>query len=219
MLQHAPMKLVSVNVGLPTEIQWQGKTVRTSIFKSPVSGPVHLARLNLDGDQQSDLTVHGGVDKAVYVYPSEHYPFWRTEFPTLQLSWGALGENFTTQGVFESDTNIGDRLSIGSAELIVTQPRLPCFKLGIRFQSPGAIKVLLQSGKTGFYLKVAKEGVVAPGDSIGIMDRDKLAVTVSDIVKLYSGVLTERRLLHRATELSSLPVSWRDHFRKRMAVR
>lgn len=213
------MKLVSVNVGLPKEIAAAGKTVRTSIFKAPVSGPVRVAQLNLDGDQQSDLTVHGGVDKAVYAYPSEHYPFWRKEFPTLDLTWGALGENFTTEGLFEGSMNIGDRLAIGSAEFVVTQPRLPCFKLGIRMGNPGAIKTLLRSRKTGFYLAVTKEGFVAAGDSIQLIESDQHGVSVTDIVNLYAGAVTEPRLLQIATELPSLPLSWRDHFRKRLTVR
>jgi len=146
------MKLVNIAVGKPREVDWQGKKIRTSIFKAPVTGPVPVRYLNLEGDEQSDLTVHGGVDKAVYVYPSEHYPFWRTEFPTLELNWGMLGENLTTEGLEERSTNIGDRFAIGSAEFVVTQPRMPCFKLGIRFGDPRAIKVLLRSGKTGFYL-------------------------------------------------------------------
>jgi len=127
------MKLLSVNVGLPREIEWKGKIVRTSIFKAPVLGRVRVAKLNLEGDQQSDLTVHGGVDKAAYAYPSEHYPFWREQLPGMKLPWGVFGENFTTEGLLEETFHIGDRLRIGSAEFMVTQPRMPCFKLGIRF--------------------------------------------------------------------------------------
>ncbi len=145
------MKLLSVSVGLPREIEWKDKIVRTSIFKAPVSGPVRVAKLNVDGDQQSDLTVHGGIDKAVYVYPSEHYPFWREQFPDMELPWGVFGENFTTEGLLE-DTRVGDRFRIGSAEFVVTQPRMPCFKLGIRFNRPDMVKRFLESGRTGFYL-------------------------------------------------------------------
>ena len=148
------MKLLSVSVGLPREIEWKDKIVRTSIFKAPVSGPVRVAKLNVDGDQQSDLTVHGGIDKAVYVYPSEHYPFWREQFPDMELPWAVFGENFTTEGLLE-DTRIGDRFRIGSAEFVVTQPRMPCFKLGIRFKRPDMVKRFLESGRTGFYLAVA----------------------------------------------------------------
>jgi MOSC domain-containing protein YiiM len=212
------VKLVSVNVGLPKEIEWEGRTVRTSIFKTPVDGPVNVTKLNLSGDQQSDLTVHGGIDKAVYVYPSEHYCFWRNEYPTLDLTFGALGENFTTEGLLEVSTNIGDYLGIGSAEFIVTQPRMPCFKLGIRFGTPKVMKKFLRSGRSGFYLAVRKEGKVAAGDSVRLLERDKHGISVTDIVNLYSGVATGRHLLYLATELPSLPVAWRNHFRKRLAA-
>src|SRR3989475_8885773 len=130
------MKVVSINVGLPREVRWHGKTVLTSIFKAPVEGSVKVRHLNVEGDRQSDLAVHGGADKAVYVYPAEHYAFWRAELPGVDLPWGAFGENLTTEGLMEDSVHIGDRFRIGSAELVVTQPRMPCFKLGIRFGRP-----------------------------------------------------------------------------------
>src|SRR5216683_627435 len=160
------MKLVSINVGLPREVRWHGKTVLTSIFKAPVEGSVKVRRLNLEGDRQSDLNVHGGADKAVYVYPSEHYAFWSAELPGSDLPWGAFGENFTTDGLLEDGIHIGDRLRAGSAEFVVSQPRMPCFKLGIRFGRPDMVKRFQKSGKTGFYLAVLQEGDVAAGDSL-----------------------------------------------------
>ena len=160
------MKLLSVNVGLPREIDVGGHTVRTSIWKNPVSGRVHVSTLNLDGDQQSDLTVHGGVDKAVYLYPSEHYSYWRTELPGVELPWGVFGENFSAEGILEDQIRIGDRLRVGSAEFVVTQPRMPCFKLGIRFNRRDIIKRFLASKHTGFYLAVLREGEVGQGDEI-----------------------------------------------------
>src|SRR5947208_13022205 len=166
------MKLLSVNVGLPRELEWKGKIVRTSIFKTPVTGRVRVAKLNVEGDQQSDLTVHGGVDKATYAYPSEHYPFWRREFPGMDLPWGVFGENFTTEGLLEETFHIGDRLRIGSAEFIVTQPRMPCFKLGIRFNRSDMVKRFLQSDRTGFYFGVRKEDEGAAGDSIELLGRE-----------------------------------------------
>jgi len=162
-------------VGLPREIQWQGKLVRTSIFKSPVSGDVRVSKLNLEGDQQSDLSVHGGVHKAVYAYPSEHYEFWREEVPGADLRWGAFGENLTTQGVLEEEVRIGDRLRIGSAEFIVTQPRMPCFKLGIRFGRPDIVKRFLRSGRSGFYLAVLEEGRITAGGSIEVLTEMSMA--------------------------------------------
>ncbi len=210
------MNLLSINVGLPPEIQWQGKLVHTSIFKSPVSGDVRVSKLNLEGDQQSDLSVHGGVHKAVYAYPSEHYEFWREEVPGADLRWGAFGENLTTQGVLEEEVRIGDRLRIGSAEFIVTQPRMPCFKLGIRFGRPDIVKRFLRSGRSGFYLAVLEEGQIAAGGSIEILTRDEHGVTIADIVSLYQADATNQELLRKASDLPALPPDWRDHFRKRL---
>jgi MOSC domain-containing protein YiiM len=210
------MKIVSVSVGLPREIQWRGKTVTTSIFKAPVSGRVPVKRLNVDGDQQSDLSVHGGADKAVYVYPSEHYAFWREELPGAALPWGAFGENFTTEGLLEHAIHIGDRLRIGSAEFSVTQPRMPCFKLGIRFDRADMVKRFLASGRTGFYLSVFREGAVATGDAITVMAHDDGALSVADIVGLYTADGTNQDLLRRASDLPALPEGWRDYFRKRL---
>jgi MOSC domain-containing protein YiiM len=210
------MKLVSVNVGLPREVDWQGKKVRTSIWKRPVDGLVRAGTLNLNGDQQSDLSVHGGTDKAVYVYPSEHYSYWRRELPGIELPWGVFGENFTTEGLFEQQVQIGDRLQIGSAEFVVTQPRMPCFKLGIRFGRPDMVKRFLHSGRTGFYLSVRREGHVAAGHVIESVALEQHGVRVSDLVALYGADAANQELLRRVSELSALPEGWRDYFRKRL---
>jgi MOSC domain-containing protein YiiM len=211
------MKLLSVNVGLPREVQWHGRTIRTSIFKSPVAGRVPVRKLNLDGDQQSDLKVHGGVDKAVYVYPSEHYAFWRDELPNVDLPWGAFGENFTTEGpLHDKAVHIGDRFRIGSAQFVVTQPRMPCFKLGIRFSRPEIIKRFLHSGRNGFYFSVADEGEVAAGDTIELVASDENGVTVANIVQLYTADAANQEFLHRVSGLAALPESWRAYFRKRL---
>ena len=213
------MKLLSVNVGSPRELKWQGKLVRTSIFKVPVIGRVRVTRLNLEGDLQSDLSVHGGVDKAVYAYPSEHYPVWRKELPSLQLGWGAFGENLTIEGLLEDAVRIGDRLRIGSAQFVVTQPRMPCFKLGIRLEEPDMVNRFLRSGRSGFYLAVVDEGEIAAGDAVELLTQDGQAdeaVTVADVVSLYSGKTKSRDLLRRASELPALPSSLRDQFRSRL---
>ena len=210
------MKLQSVNVGLPREVDWQGKSVRTSIWKDSVEGPVRVGRLNLEGDRQADLSVHGGPDKAVYAYPSEHYSYWRLELPGMELPWGAFGENLTTQGVLEEKVQIGDRLRIGSAEFIVTQPRMPCFKLGIRFGRPDMVKRFLRSGRTGFYLSVLQEGQVAAGSSIDYVAGGQHGVTVSDVVSLYTTDAENQQLLRRVSDLPALPDGWRDYFRKRL---
>jgi MOSC domain-containing protein YiiM len=210
------MKLLSVSVGLPRDIEWKGGIVRTSIFKAPVGGRVRVSRLNLGGDQQSDLTVHGGIDKAVYAYPSEHYSFWRGELPGMDLASGVFGENFTTEGLLEETLHIGDRLRVGSAAFVVTQPRMPCFKLGIRFNRSDMVKRFLQSGRTGFYFAVLQEGEVGAGDSIELLERDEHSIPVADVVNLYRGDATNQNLLRRVSELPSLPESWRDYFRKRL---
>ena len=211
------MKIISINVGLPRTIKRRGKTITTSIFKSPVAGRVFVNRLNVVGDQQSDLTVHGGVDKAVYVYPSEHYAFWREQLPNIDFAWGAFGENFTTEGLLEDTLHIGDRLRIGSAEFTVTQPRMPCFKLALRFDRPDMVKRFLRSGRSGFYLSVSQEGEVTADDAITFTGHDAEAMTVADIFKLYTAVDADPDLLRRASELPSLAQGWRGHFRERLA--
>lgn len=210
------MKLVSVNAGLPRELDWRGRKVRTSIWKTPVKGLVRVNRLNLEGDQQSDLSVHGGPEKAVYAYPSEHYEYWGLEFPGMELPWGAFGENFTTEGLLEEVVKIGDRLRVGSAELVVTQPRMPCYKLGVRFGRDDMVKRFLKSGRTGFYLAVLHEGEAGSGDPIEFIQRNDHDVTVADISALYTRDADNQRLLHRAIDLPALPESWRDYFRKRL---
>ena len=210
------MNVLSINVGLPRDVEWRGQIVQTSIFKEPVPDPVKVRRLNLDGDQQSDLTVHGGPEKAVYVYPSEHYVFWRQELPGFALPWGAFGENFTTAGLDEESVHIGDRFRIGSAELVVTQPRMPCYKLGIRFGRPDMVKRFLKSGRTGFYLAVAGEGEVSAGDVISLLEPHPAAITISDVVSLYGSDADNQELLRRVSGLAALPEDWRDYFRQRL---
>jgi MOSC domain-containing protein YiiM len=173
------MQVISINVGLPREVEWRDQIVQTSIFKEPIAGRVRVGRLNIEGDRQSDLTVHGGLDKAVYVYPSEHYEFWRKELPDFDLPWGAFGENLTTTGFTEDNVRIGDRFAIGSAEFVVTQPRMPCFKLTIRFGRADMIKRFYRSGRSGFYLAVAKEGEIEAGDEISLLSRDADSITIA----------------------------------------
>jgi len=210
------MKLVAISVGRPKEVQWRGRSVRTSIFKTPVSGRVHVARLNIEGDEQSDLSVHGGAEKAVYAYPAEHYDFWRRQLPDAELPWGAFGENFTTEGLLEDEVWIGDRYRVGSVELVVTQPRMPCYKLAIRFGRTDMVKRFLQSGRSGFYLAVEREGKLSAGDAIERFGRDERRLTVADVVALYAADSANQPLLETASDHPSLPASWREYFRKRL---
>ena len=210
------MKVVAISVGKPKEVEWRGRSVLTSIFKTPVSGRVHVTRFNIEGDEQSDLSVHGGAGKAVYAYPAEHYNFWRRELPDTELPWGAFGENFTTEGLLEDEVWIGDRYRVGSVELVVTQPRMPCYKLAIRFGRADMVKRFLQSGRSGFYLAVEREGKLSPGDAIERFARDERRLTVADVVALYAADSANQPLLENASNHPSLPVSWREYFRKRL---
>lgn len=173
------MKLISIQVGRPRDLDWQGEQVRTSIFKTSVPGPVKVWRLNIEGDEQSDLTVHGGPNKAVYVYPKEHYEYWRTELPDAVLEWGAFGENLTTEGLLEDRICIGDRVLCGSAEFVVTQPRRPCYKLGVKFDRLDMVRRFYRSGRSGFYLAVQREGTIAAGDELTLLAGDGERITVA----------------------------------------
>ena len=213
------MKLVSVNCGMPREVTWHGRTVTTGIYKEPVAGRVALRKLNLDGDRQADLSVHGGAFKAVYCYPTVHYDYWRGELPGRELPIGIFGENFTIEGLVDDSVHIGDRFSIGSAEVVVTQPWLPCFKLGIRFEADDMIKRFLASRRMGFYLAVLREGEVGAGDEITMISRDPESMPVPWITRLYvakdygsEDIAAAKRLLR----VPALPESWKEYFRERL---
>ena len=215
----AEMKLVSVNTGLPREVMWHGINVTTGIFKQPVEGRVALRKLNLDGDGQADLSVHGGEYKAVYYYPIAHYDYWKKELAGRELPMGMFGENFTTDGLSEDSVHLGDRFSVGSAEVVVTQPRLPCYKLGVRFQSDDMVRRFLTSGRTGFYLAVTREGEVGAGDEIKVISRDDNAVPVSEITRLYIAKRYDDddvASVRRALRVGALPESWKEYFRERL---
>jgi MOSC domain-containing protein YiiM len=212
----ADMKLISVNVGLPRVVMSNGEPVSTGIFKEPVAGRVILRTLNLDGDRQADLSVHGGPSKAVYVYPSEHYEYWKHELPEMKLPWGMFGENFTSAGLFESELNIGDKFRVGSAVVMVTEPRMPCYKLGIKFGRPDIVKRFLASERTGFYFAVLQESEVGVGDPIELIEGNKHSVQVNDITRLYTREKHNAGLLRRAIAVEVLPESWKSYFRHRL---
>lgn len=213
------MKLLSVNCGLPREVLWHGTKVTTSIYKQPVEGRVALRMLNLDGDRQSDLSVHGGKYKAVYFYSIEHYGYWKSELPETDLPFGAFGENFTVEGFLEDEVYVGDRISVGSAELVVTQPRLPCYKLGIRFDSDEMVKRFLASGRTGFYTAVVREGEVGAEDELTVVHHDPDSVPVSEITRLYIAKEYTRQDLRQVRRLiaaEALTDSWKTYFEEKM---
>jgi MOSC domain-containing protein YiiM len=210
------MKILSVNAGLPREVTWQGKAVTTGIFKEPVNAPVMVRTLNLEGDRQADLTVHGGVTKAVYAYPSEHYGYWRAELSGVDLPWGMFGENFTTEGLLEEATYIGDRFGIGEAEVMVTEPRMPCYKLGIKFGRADIIKRFLASRRTGFYFTVVREGMVGTGDAIKLIGQEQQDISVADITRLYAFEKDDLKSLRRAIEVKALPENWKGYFQHQL---
>jgi MOSC domain-containing protein YiiM len=210
------MKILSINVGLLREVTWQGKLVPTGIFKEPINAPGLLRTLNLDGDQQADLSVHGGVSKAVYAYPSEHYDYWRTELPGVDFPWGMFGENLTTEGLLEEAVYIGDRFRIGETEVMATEPRMPCYKLGIKFGRADIIKRFLASRRTGFYFAVVREGMVAAGDSIKLIGREQQEIRVADITRVYAFDRNDLKAMRRAIEVEALPKSWKGYFQHQL---
>jgi MOSC domain-containing protein YiiM len=224
--QHAPhpilftMKLLSLSVGLPREVTWHNRLVTTGIYKEPVSGRLALRKLNLDGDRQADLSVHGGKFKAVYCYPSEHYAYWKKELPDRDLPTAAFGENFTTEGMFEDSLYVGDQFRVGTAEVVVTQPRLPCYKLGVRFEDDRMVKRFLGARRSGFYVAVTKEGQVGAGDEIERLFRDPRAVPISEITRLYLAkayTAADVAAIDRLNKIPWAPDDWKSYFVERVA--
>lgn len=213
------MQVISVNVGLPREVVWHGRPVTTGIYKQAIAGPIAVRRLNLDGDRQADLSVHGGALKAVYCYPVEHYAYWRRHLAPRELPMGMFGENFTTEGLEEDAVCVGDRFSVGSAQLVVTQPRLPCYKLGVRFESDDMVKRFFASRRTGFYMAVEREGSVTAGDALRCLEREPHAIRVSDITRLYAAKRlgeSDLAVMRKALAVTALPEQWKHLFEDRL---
>lgn len=210
------MRVLSTNVGLPREIQWRGQRIETGIFKEPVSGRVTVDALNLRGDRQADLTVHGGTTKAVYAYPHEHYAFWKRELDLPELPAGSFGENLTVMGFAERDVRIGERWRVGSCELAVTEPRVPCFKLAARFQRADMIRRFLESRRSGFYLRVLRTGELGAGDEVELLERDESSVSVADVVELFATNARDHSLVARALATDSLDEGWRAWLTERI---
>jgi MOSC domain-containing protein YiiM len=209
-------KLISLNVARPRLVVYKGQSMNTGIFKQPVADPVQLRTLNLDGDRQADLSVHGGPNKAVYGYPSEHYPFWRQELAGVTLPWGMFGENFTTTGLAEDDLHIGDRFQIGGAIVVVRQPRNPCYKLAAKFQRDDMIERFLVSGRSGFYFSVEREGSVAVDDSFQLLSRNVAGITIAEMNVLFAHDRYNQDLLRKAIRTALLPEDWREYFTERL---
>jgi len=195
---------------------YRGATINTGIFKKPVSGRITLRTLNLEGDRQADLSVHGGPYKAVYGYPFEHYEYWRRELPDANLPSGGFGENFTTEGLSEDELHIGDRLRIGSASIMVRQPRMPCYKLAAKFQKDDMIEKFLVSGRSGFYFSVEQEGEVEAGDAFELVWREQQGITIAEMNELFLKDKYNRDLLQKAIATPALPDAWREYFVPRL---
>jgi MOSC domain-containing protein YiiM len=208
------MQVISVNVGKAQVYEWRGQHVETAIFKRPVEGPVAVRKLKLKGDEQADLSAHGGLDKAVYAYPQEHYAYWRSELPDYSFKPGNFGENLTLTGLTEEAIHIGDHLEIGTAVFTVTQPRSPCYKLGVRFQREDMTKRFYESRRFGFYLRVLREGTLQAGADVTVVERDPNTVSVADIVRLFTGDSHDSALLERVLKVSALSAGWRDYLRE-----
>lgn len=212
------MKIISLNVGRPRLVLDGERQVSTGIFKSPAAGPVMLRTLNFDGDRQADLGAHGGVNKALYAYPSEHYPFWRKELGGMELTWGNFGENLTTEGLLEAQACIDDQFRIGDAIVRVSQPRIPCYKLGIRIGRDDMPKRFLASGRSGIYFAVMEEGLVEAGDSIDLVKRDKRGISVADVNRAYVHSRENPDLLRRIIDAEILPPGLQKDLEKRLAI-
>lgn len=210
------MQVVSLNVGVPREIHWKGRVVSTGIFKDPVSDVQAVRRFNIDGDRQADLNVHGGKDKAIYAYPSEHYDFWRREWPRDDYPWGIFGENLSTTGLFEDTVCIGDEFRVGTTRLVVTQPRMPCFKLGIRFGNPEIIERFLKSRRSGIYFGIVDEGQIGPGDSIELVSTDPRRMSVTEVLDLILDSSPSEARLRRALSVPALADDWRKEFTQQL---
>jgi MOSC domain-containing protein YiiM len=210
------VKLISLNVARPRLALYKGTTVNTGIFKQPVSGRIALRRLNLAGDQQADLNVHGGDYKAVYAHPAQHYDYWRQELPNMDLSWGMFGENLTIEGLDEGEVHVGDLFRIGSATVMVRQPRMPCYKLALKFQRDDILERFLLSGRSGFYFSVEQEGEVGEGDSIDLASQNLSGITIAEMNRLFVRDKYNHDLLQKAIATSALPESWREYFMPRL---
>jgi MOSC domain-containing protein YiiM len=213
------MRIISLNVGLPRHIHYgqANLEVTTSIFKSSVSGPRLLRRMNLDGDVQSDLNVHGGKNKAVYAYSSEHYNYWREQLPEYEFSWGNFGENFTTEGLLEEDAFIGDQFRVGEAAVRVVQPRMPCFKLAIRFDRPDMVRRFLSSRRSGIYLAVVEEGMVDVGDTFERIHEDARRISIADVNRAYTSPEENHELVRRIVDQEVLPYGLHAEFSEVLA--
>lgn len=207
------MRILSVNVGLPRSVEWGGRMITTGIFKQPVAGPVSLGLLNFAGDGQADLTVHGGPDKAVYAYDYSHYTYWRHQIARNNWTPGLFGENLTTDCLLESEVRIGDLFRVGSALLRAVQPRLPCYKLNVRFADPGMTRHFAHAGRSGIYFRVVEPGAVQAGDAMTLLEVANTDITIQTVSQIILNRQSDADLLAQLVALPHLPDSLKRMFR------
>lgn len=214
------MQVIAINVSRPVEVSHDGGSIRTSIFKVPVTGSVRVGATNLEGDEQADLAVHGGASKAVYAYSLDHYPYWQQQLGMTSMPHGQFGENLTVAGLDEEVSCVGDQLGIGTARFAITQGRVPCFKLGIRLGNPLMPKLFTQAARTGFYLKVLEEGVIEAGQAVRVLRADPARVSVKALFKAYMAPKSAgaHEILRRAQDIADLSPSWRQGIAKRLGA-
>jgi MOSC domain-containing protein YiiM len=207
------LKLLAISVGQPQLVKWQSKEVLTSIYKSPISGPVMVRRENIDGDRQADLTVHGGIDKAIYAYSYDTYPWWQKKLGIDRLEFGALGENLTFDTLDEDQIFVGDVFKLGACELEAVQPRQPCFKLGIKFGDMKIVQTFNDFHRSGVYFRVKKEGTIQAGDSLQLIGSEKIKASISELYQFVKdkGITTKTRAAELA-QIQSMNSKWRDKF-------
>ncbi len=206
------MQIHSVNVGLPRMVEWGGRMVTTGIFKESVAGPIPLDFVNLRGDRQADLTVHGGPDKAVYAYDLTHYAVWKAKIPRSDWTPGLFGENITTEGLLESEVRIGDLFRAGTALLRAVQPRFPCYKLNVRFDDPGMTRRFAQLGHPGIYFRVVETGLIAAGDTLTLTEAAETDITIQTVNDVVSKQKGDYELIARLASLPHLAESLRAKF-------
>lgn len=197
----------------PREIEWQGRTLTTGIFKTSVQGPVGVVKHQVVGDVQADLSVHGGPTKAVYAYSSEHYGWWTSELGLDELAWGAFGENLTTTGLLEDRVRVGDVFRVGTVELMATEPRMPCSKLAARFQRTNMQRLFTRSGRSGIYFAVHTEGTLEAGDAIELVSAHENGLTIADVFSLRTGQERDPALFQRALDHPVLADGWKETLR------
>lgn len=207
------LKVVSLNVGKVKEVTYDGKTIRTGIYKKPIQEPLEAKGINIEGDDQGNRKTHGGIDRAIYSYPMEHYSYWKKQYPTKELPFGMFGENLTTEGLLEKDVKVGDIFKIGTTKIMALQPRMPCYRLGYKFDDEKIIDKFLETDYCGIFYRIIKEGKLQVGDEINLIKSDPDSMTIVEIFYLMQDKGT-KDLIQKALNLEHLPDVLKKRFQK-----